>query len=66
MAVAPEVSPVIVAVPPPCDVILSATSLSVAAPIKAVLSYCNISPRELTVTGVSLDKVPSATAPFSP
>ena len=66
VAVAPEVTPCKVAVPTPLVAIMSAISDSVAAPWKVVLSYFKISPRETTVVGVSVDNVPSATAPFSP
>ena len=67
VAVAPEVTPTIVAaVGVPDVVIASATSLSVAAPINQAVAYFNISPRAVTETGVSEANVPSASAPYSP
>ena len=66
VAVAPEVSPVTVAVPEPCVAIEFSKSETVAPPMKAAAWYFNIKPLVWTLTGVSSSAVPVATQAFSP
>ena len=66
VAVAPEVTPCILAVPWPCVAIEFSKSETVAPPWKAAALYFNIKPLVWMFTGVSSSSVPEATQAFSP